>query len=247
MNSADEIFTNPPLHEVAFEVRFPHLFYINQRIGEFQLEIMDDFPKSSQIFEHAFAIDEKGIAVKDNENPIPSWHFENESGKTKITIHSNKLNIISNEYKSYNHPSEKNFRGVIEKIVKLFIKQVPIKNFTRLGIRYIDHCPLEKLENEYFENFYTPLFDIDRYKLEDILENRMLFRVRKNDYQLLFQSAIREIDDSYKYIIDFDGYAINVEANNFINVTDDLKRLIKKEFLSNITENFKEYMRRTNE
>jgi len=208
---------------------------------------MDDFPKSSQIFEHAFAIDEKGIAIKDNENPIPRWHFENESGKTKITIHSNKLNIISNEYKSYNHPSEKKFRDIIEKIVTLFIKQVPIKNFTRLGIRYIDHCPLEKLENEYFKNFYTPLFDIDRYKLEDILENRMLFRVRKNDYQLLFQSAIREIDDSYKYIIDFDGYAINVEASNFINVTDDLKRLIKKEFFSNITENFKEYMRMTNE
>jgi len=246
MNSTDEIFTNPPLHEVAFEVRFPHLFYINQRIGEFQLDIMDDFPKSSQTFEHAFAIDER-IAVKENENPIPSWHFENESGKTKITIHSNKLNIISNEYKSYNHPLEKNFRDIIEKTVALFIKYVPIKNFTRLGIRYIDYCPLEQLENEYFKNFYTPIFDIDRYTLEDILENKMLFRVRKNDYQLLFQSAIREIDNSYKYIMDFDGYAINVEASNFIKVTDNLKYLIKKEFLSNITENFKEYMGRTNE
>ncbi|PHP45401.1 hypothetical protein B6V01_004215 [Methanosarcinales archaeon ex4572_44] len=140
MNSNDEIFANPPLHEVAFEVRFPHLFYINQRIGEFQLEIMDDFPKSSQISEQAFAIDEKGISIKDNENPIP-----------------------------------------------------------------------------------------------------------KKNYQLLFQSAIREIDNSYKYIMDFDGYSINVEASNFLNVTDELKHLIKKEFLSNITENFKEYMRMTNE
>ncbi len=127
------------------------------------------------------------------------------------------------------------------------MEHVPIKNFTRLGIRYIDHCPLEKLENEYFKNFYTPLFDIDRYKLEDIIENRMLFRVRKKNYQLLFQSAIREIDNSYKYIMDFDGYSINVEASNFLNVTDELKHLIKKEFLSNITENFKEYMRMTNE
>ena len=126
-------------------------------------------------------------------------------------------------------------------------RHVPIKNFTRLGIRYIDYCPLEQLENEYFKNFYIPIFDIDRYKLEDILENRILFRVRKNDYQLLFQSAIREIDDSYKYIMDFDGYAINVEASNFINVTDDLKRLIKNEFISNVTENFKQYMRNTNE
>jgi len=47
--------------------------------------------------------------------------------------------------------------------------------------------------------------------------------------------------------MDFDGYAINVEASNFINVTDDLKRLIKNEFVSNVTENFKQYMRRTNE
>lgn len=47
--------------------------------------------------------------------------------------------------------------------------------------------------------------------------------------------------------MDFDGYSINVEASNFLNVTDELKHLIKKEFLSNITENFKEYMRMTNE
>lgn len=247
MNSTDEIFANPPLHEVAFEIRFPLLFYMNQKIGDFQLEIMDDFPKSSQIFEQEFAIDGKDMAIKGNENPIQSWHFENESGKTKIAIYPNKLYIISNEYKSYNHPSGEKFRDVIENIVALFIKQVPIKNFTRLGIRYVDHCPLEKLENEYFKNFYTPLFDMDRYKLKDVIESKMLFRVKKDDYQLLFQSGIRKIGNSYKYIMDFDGYAANVEANNFINVTDNLKLLIKNEFLSNITDNFKDYMRMANE
>jgi len=247
MPDTDEVFANSPLFEVAFEVRFPHLFYIAQKIGEFQLDIVDDFPKSSQVFTQSFVFGEKREVIpdKDNVNAIPSWQFENETGKTRIVVYSNKLNIISREYKSYNHPSEKKFKDLITKILSVFAKTVPMKKFSRIGIRYIDHCPLERLDNEYFKNYYNPIFNIDKYKVEDILDNLFMVNIKREQYNLLFQCGIRKLDVGYKYIMDYDGYATEIEADSCITTTDELRRLIKKEFLSNITEDFKKYMRRT--
>lgn len=247
MPETDEVFANSPLFEVAFEVRFPNLFYISQKIGEFQLDIVDDFPKSSQVFTQSFVIGEKKevISDKDNANPIPRWQFENETGKTRIMVYSDKLNIVSQEYKSYNHPSERKFRDLITKILSIFTKVVPMKKFSRVGIRYIDHCPLESLNNEYFKKYYDPIFNIDKYKVENISDNFFMVNIKREQYNLLFQCGIRKLDGGYKYIMDYDGYATDIEANSCITTTDELRRLIKKEFLSNITEEFKQYMRRT--
>jgi uncharacterized protein (TIGR04255 family) len=202
MEDVDEVFDNPSVVEVAFEVR------------------------------------------ENIEKPIPIWQFENEAGKNKIVIRSNRLIITSQEYKSYNNPKVDNrFRDLLTEIVPTFLKIVPIKNFSRIGIRYIDHCPLEELSNEYFKTFYIPVIDIDTYKIEDIMENYVSIRTKRDNYYLLFQCGIRQFEEKYKYYLDYDGYANNIEADNFIGVTDELQKMIKKEYYSNITEEFKQYMR----
>ena len=43
----NEVFPNPTVKQVIFQVRFPNLFYLDSRMGEFQLKVMKDFPKSS--------------------------------------------------------------------------------------------------------------------------------------------------------------------------------------------------------
>ena len=61
---------------------------------------------------------------------------------------------------------------------------------------------------------------------------------------MLFQSGIKQFEGKYQYIMDFDGYARDVDANQFIEITDTLHTIIHEEFYSNITEEFKNYMRR---
>lgn len=246
MEDMNEVFNNPSVVEVVFEIRFPNLFFIAQNIGGFQLEIMDEFPKSSQIIAQSVVIggDKASVNGENIEKPTTIWQFENETGKTKISIRSNRLNIISQEYKSYNNPDVDNrFRDLITGIVPTFLKIVPIKNFSRIGIRYIDHCPLEKLNNEYFKTFYIPIIDINTYKIEDTIENYVSIRTKRDDYYLLFQCGIRQFEGKYKYYLDYDGYANNIEADNFIGVADELQKMIKKEYYLNITEEFKQYMR----
>ena len=43
----DEVFQNPTVKQVIFQIRFPNLFYMESRIGDYQLKIMNDFPESS--------------------------------------------------------------------------------------------------------------------------------------------------------------------------------------------------------
>jgi len=135
------------------------------------------------------------------------------------------------------------FRDAINRIVTEFIQIVPIKKFARIGLRYIDHCPLDEKTNQYFKNYYTPVFDIDKNKIEDILDTHIVIRKKIDSYGLLYQCKISKIGDSYKYILDFDSYAENVNSARFISVTDELRKIDRDEFFSSITEDFKQKMR----
>jgi hypothetical protein len=41
-----EVFPNPTVKQVVFQVKFPNLFYLENKIGDFQMKIMKDYPKS---------------------------------------------------------------------------------------------------------------------------------------------------------------------------------------------------------
>jgi uncharacterized protein (TIGR04255 family) len=244
MTESVEVFPNAPLVEVAYEVRFPSLFYIPQAIGEFQIKIMDDFPKASQLLTTQFAIENGQPKFPDGAGKATSsWQFENETGKTKVIVKLDRLSIISQEYNSYDHPSGMKFRDVINRIVTEFLQTFHIKKFARIGLRYVDHCPLDEKTNQYFTNYYVPKFDIDNYKIEDLIENHIVMRTRRDKYNILIQCRIAKVENDYKYMMDFDGYAENVDSASFLSVTDELRKLDRSEFLSSITENFKQYMR----
>ena len=45
----DKIFPNPLVEKVIFQIRFPNLFFIQDRIGTLQSKIMEKFPDSELI------------------------------------------------------------------------------------------------------------------------------------------------------------------------------------------------------
>jgi uncharacterized protein (TIGR04255 family) len=241
----NEVFSNPSVIEVDYEVRFTPLFYINQKIGDFQLEILDAFPKSSQQVQSSVTFDENGIALKDETNKsVLSWTFKTTDSKTKIIVRQNSLIISSTEFKSYDSYPANKFRDIISQTISKFRKHVPIKNFNRIGLRYIDKCPLDELTNEHFCKFYKPIIDINRYHIEDLIDNLSQIRIRKPPHYLLLQTGIKEINGKYQYFMDFDGYAQNIDPNNVMEVSDALRAIVHDEFYLNITEDFKDYMRR---
>jgi len=242
-----EIFKNPTVIEVVFEIRFPPINFIPEKIGEFQLAIMDKFPQSEQIFEQQFPIltSKSEINTSKIMNDITiKWLFHDEEKKNIVTLKSNRLNIISKEYKSYNHPEHPKFRELIEYTISKFFGTFPIKKIERIGLRYIDVCPLERKNTEYFTRYYKPFFNIEQFKIEDILENFFLVRMKKDPYRILFQSKInRNSEGKYRYIMDFDGYTLNILSKNYLKITDELYEIIHNLYFNNITDQFKDYMR----
>ncbi len=45
----NEIFRNPAVKSVIFQIQYPNLFYIEKIIGDYQFEIMEKFPQSALI------------------------------------------------------------------------------------------------------------------------------------------------------------------------------------------------------
>ncbi len=251
MTETGEIFPNAPLREVAYEVTFPTLFSIPQDIGAFQIRIMDDFPNSSLLTTTPLII-ENGVTklpVGDSEKTIRTWQFESETGKTKIAVQLNRLAISSQEYTSYDNPSRARFRDVIDKTITEFLKKVPIKKFTRIGLRYIDFCPLEEKTNQCFEKYYVPIFNIEKYKIDDIIESHLIISKKKEEHNITVQCGITKSKDAtkskdeYTYILDFDAYAENVDSANFLSVTDELRMLDRSEFHAIIKDDFVQHMR----
>jgi len=51
-----EVFPNPTVSKVIFQIRFPALFYVDSRMGEFQLKVIEMFPVSALAVRRQFLI-----------------------------------------------------------------------------------------------------------------------------------------------------------------------------------------------
>ncbi|MCK7523160.1 MAG: hypothetical protein MZV64_38560 [Ignavibacteriales bacterium] len=78
-----DIFPNQSVKKVIFQIRFPNLFYIESKIGDFQLRIMEMFPSSSLLFRKQLLFADLGPDVKpadifnkdDSQSGKKIWQF----------------------------------------------------------------------------------------------------------------------------------------------------------------------------
>ena len=130
--------------------------------------------------------------------------------------------------------------NLINKIVK-----IPI--ISRIGLRYIDKCPFPSKTNESFREWFSSVFDIERFPLSDIDEMDFKTVIKKGDYYIRYVESFREENGKYFLIMDFDGYATNVKPDDFLNTTDALHKIITEEYDRTINDPVIEYMREERE
>src|SRR5271170_459469 len=98
----NEVFPKPLVKQVAFEVRFPNLFFIETRIGEFQVQVMKDFPQSELLLRRnvmflAGSADNLQELAKQQAGEATDkvWVFKSKAG-TRLEI-SSKNFVVSSE------------------------------------------------------------------------------------------------------------------------------------------------------
>lgn len=245
-----EIFPNPTVKQVIFQITFPNLFFIESKIGDYQLKIMKDFPQSSMSYRKKFLImnvGPKGVSEdlrqSDEDFGKKLWQFESEK-KYTLTVTSDSLDITSEYHKTYNLGDTDKFRDIIEKAVGSFLSVVKIPLIKRIGFRYIDECPLPKKDNETFQAYYDNIFPLERFRLQDSEEMFFRTRVKRDGYYLIYMATVTTDKDNSKLILDFDGFATDIDSQKYLEVTDKLHDLITKEYEQTIKEPVLQFMRK---
>lgn len=249
VDKINEIFANPTIKEVIFQIRFPNLFFIESKIGEYQIKIFKLFPQSKLLFRKQLLIADIGNDVKledsnntSKDNGKKIWQFISE-GKYRLNITSDSLDITSEFHKTYKLENADRFRDIIEYAVSAFLEVLPIPTINRIGLRYIDECPLFEKNNDKLLNYYNTCFPTSRFDIKDADEMAFKTVLKRNDYKLTFVEYLEKKDEEYKLILDYDAFANNVKPENYLNVTDKLYDIITDEYFKSIKDTLVSYMR----
>jgi uncharacterized protein (TIGR04255 family) len=246
-----EIFPNPTVKQVIFQILFPNLFYIENRIPDFQLKVMKEFPQSALILRKQFVIVDTGTEGKlenippelDKEAVRKIWQFKSEKG-FNLNVLSNSLDITSEYHKTYDNVGAKDrFRDIIEFVLDSFSKLVSIPTINRIGLRYIDECPIPSKNNRTFKSYYNSVFPLGRFSLADAVEMDFKTVVKKGKCHLRYSESLKKVGDVYNLILDFDGFSRNVAPEDCLKVTDNLHTIISDEYERTIKEPVYKYMR----
>jgi uncharacterized protein (TIGR04255 family) len=246
----NEIFPNPTVKNVIFQIKFSPLFSIENKIGDFQLKIMEKFPESSLSLSQQILWGDIGneVKMKEVENQIGSnygkkiWQFKSKNN-IQLSVTFNSIDIFSTSHKTYNSGEEEKFRDLIRYGVDAFYDIFKIPMINRIGLRYIDNAPLPStLENDSFFDYYNTALPLQRFNLNTASEMVTRVVVKKGIYQLGY---VELLDLQNKIlVIDFDAFTQNIKFGDYLKTTDDLHDIIHDEYYKIIKEPVKEIMRR---
>lgn len=242
----NEIFKHPTVKTVIFQIKFPNLFYIEKVIGDYQVKILDRFPDSALVlkkgFQISFGFGVQPQAEDEDDSSTKIWQFSYQDS-VKLNVQTNSLDISSTSHKTYKLGDKDRFRDTIQFAVDHFLSTVPIPIITRIGLRYIDHCPITKKDNETYLKFYNTCFPLTRFSMESADELDFRARVTRGDYHLTYRETAQTKDNEFKLILDFDAFALKVKPEDYLSVTDKLHDLITDEFDVTAKEPLRQYMR----
>lgn len=253
-----EIYTNPTVKQVIFQIKFPNLLYIEKSIGDIQIKIMNDYPESAEIIQKTFMLgyyDKKTNNFEEDEPLTKIWKFTSPNGY-ELIISSNTLSITSNLHKTYkNQEGEHRFRDIIKSTVDSFLEVINLPKITRIGLRYIDECPLPQNVNfesyeRYYNTAFTKRFSFEnsrniQYMIVKNIEDNILLRYLENyENNIKINPSTNEEETVQKLVIDFDASSFNISPTEYIKTLDKLYDVVHNEWENTIKEPVKEIMRR---
>lgn len=250
----NEVFPNPTVKLVAFEIKYPNLFFLESKIGDLQIEIMEQFPESALAFRRQVIFADISPKTKveeveekmDKEWTTKVWTFKSPKD-FELDVTTSSLVIRSAHHKTYNLEGGDKFRDIIRFVVDKFLQITSIPVMNRIGLRYIDECPIPSKDNSTFKEYYNSAFPLERFNIGDADEMDFKAMVKSGSHFLRYVETLRKENDKYKLILDFDGFASSVKSSDYLKVTDNLHIIISKEYERTIKEPVKQYMREIKE
>jgi uncharacterized protein (TIGR04255 family) len=249
----NEVFPTPLVKQVAFEIRFPNLFFIEGRIGEFQVQVMTDFPQSELVHRRNFMFlagnvdssQAQELAKQQSSDIEKIWQFKSESG-IRLEISTRNLVLVSEKHLSYHEGKGKSFRGIVENTVSKFFKLIQLPAVQRVGLRYVNECPLFDKTTKTFKDCYNSILPVERFGLENLSRADCIAVINEGTMQIQHVEVLRfappPIGD--KLLLDMDASTENIAPDKVLATADGLHDMISSEFFKVIKEPILEFMRK---
>lgn len=251
----DKIYPNPTVKKVIFQITFPSLFSLENKMGDIQERIMKEFPDSKLLLRSGFIVTDIGsdqkieLPPEEIEKNVARkiWQFQSKN-KTILSIQPNSLDILSESHKTYSlgDDDSKKFRHSIEYAVNAFLDVIRLPTINRIGLRYIDYCPLPSKDNVTLKKWYNSTFPLKRFNIADA--STMVFQtvIKKGKYNLRYAEALQQIEGEDKLILDFDGFSTDLQnISDYLIITDELHVLIKEAYKETVKAPLYKYMEQT--
>jgi len=245
-----EVYASPTVKQVIFQVRYANLFYLEQVIGDYQKAIMKQFPESELIIHQKLVFQDIGPEIR-RETPVETsspaikiWRFKSPDGVV-LNVLPDSLDLSSTAHKTYNAPGDhRRFRDAIQFAVDRFLELTSLPTLKRIGLRYIDECPLPA-DNAMFTEWYNTAFPLDRFNVDNASELAFVVHTQKSPGNFLrFAESYRVLEGVPQYTLDFDGHTENVPSERYLPVTDILHEIIDVEWRASLREPVFQLMRR---
>jgi uncharacterized protein (TIGR04255 family) len=137
---------------------------------------------------------------------------------------------------------------VIELILSKFAMVMRVPIITRVGLRYIDECPLPQRDTETYQKWYNSSFNFNRFLVEKASEIDVRTVMQVGEYFLRYAESLQKRENGESYVVlDFDAFANNVKLADCLQVTDELHTLIIDEYKRTINAPVYAFMREEKE
>lgn len=180
----------------------------------------------------------------DRPKPANIWQFISPQQNVRLSVQTDSLDIASTSHKSYAMGKEEKFRDIIQLALNPFFELVRIPVIARIGLRYIDQCPVVQKNNTSFSQYYRSAFPLDRFPIDAADSMDFRVTVRRGEYSLKYRETLKKVVDEFVLELDFDGFALDIKPTKYLSVTDDLHTVISNEFAATANESLLEYMRK---
>jgi len=226
-----EIFANPSVREVAFELRFTPRLRINAEVWKIQDSLADSYPTVSQ--EVQPQADGRLLQLQVFANP--------ESGRS-IKASQENFVVVFNRYGSFEEFKDEAFLRC-----EVFAREFSIQSFQRVGLRYVNHIELGAGQGVRDLQRYVNLpVDFERFDPASIEQLLTEFRLALGEHKITIRGALIRIPGKPEglFILDFDCYTLApVEVGSLPTLMDEFHRKIQVQFLEHIREEYKQVMR----
>lgn len=226
-----ELFSRPAVKEVALEIRFAARFRIKEELWRFQDQIANDYPEVSE--EKLLQPDGRIVTVN---------AFTNSVSQSVIKVSQENFVFAATKYASY-----ETFKAEALKRTRDFTDIFEIRNFQRVGLRYINHIELPP-ESPFslLQRYVNVPVRFDRFDTQKITQLLSEFRMRFDTHQMTVRGALLQVPtpvNAYVYVLDLDCYTEGRTALKIEEIVDGFHHAIQVQFLQHITEEYKQVMR----